>query len=196
MRIVLLLLLVLATMLPGASAAAKMAEADLWALLRDGRGIAMIRHARAPGTGDPPGFRLEDCGTQRNLSAEGRAQAIALGEAFRENGIDPAAVLSSRWCRCLETARLAFGEVTPFPPLDSFFRSPETESVQTSALKGHLLSSAMDGTVVLVTHQVNITALTGIFPQEGEVIVLTADPQGGVQAVGRLFPVQAGVVRR
>jgi hypothetical protein len=96
-----------------------------WQALRGGGVVALMRHARAPGVGDPPGFRLEDCATQRNLSAEGRDQARRIGEAFRAQGVAVARVLSSRWCRALDTARLAFGTVEPFPPLDSFFSERE-----------------------------------------------------------------------
>lgn len=98
-------------------------SSDTWSLLQQGdRGyVVMMRHALAPGTGDPPNFRLEDCSTQRNLSAQGRAQARRIGEAFRRRGIKVARVLSSQWCRCLETARLMnLGAVEPFAPLNSF----------------------------------------------------------------------------
>jgi len=160
----------------------------LWDMLRSGGTIAMIRHARAPGTGDPAEFVLEDCTTQRNLSDAGRDQARALGEAFRRQSVPVAGVLSSRWCRCLETARLAFGRVQPFPPLDSFFETRWREAEQTEALRRELAGWDGQGTLVLVTHQVNITALTGIFPREGEIIVLTRAPGGMVRVAGRLFP--------
>ena len=110
------LLVFLCLLLPlSAAAQTQPDEAALWAALRAGGHVALIRHALAPGTGDPAGFRVDDCATQRNLSPTGRAQARAIGERFRANGIDTAAVLSSQWCRCLDTAReLALGEITPF----------------------------------------------------------------------------------
>ena len=105
------LLVFLCLLLPlSAAAQPQTDEAGLWAALRDGGHVALIRHALAPGTGDPAGFRVDDCATQRNLSPAGRAQARAIGERFRANGIDTAALFSSQWCRCLDTAReLALG---------------------------------------------------------------------------------------
>jgi hypothetical protein len=101
--------------------AAGRADAPIGSLDQPGIVVA-LRHALAPGTGDPPGFVLDDCSTQRNLDGRGRDQARAMGERLREAGLGDAAVFSSRWCRCLETARLlALGPVTPLPALDSFF---------------------------------------------------------------------------
>ena len=121
------LLVCLFLLLPlSAAAQTQTDEAGLWAALRDGGHVALIRHGLAPGTGDPPGFRVDDCRTQRNLSPAGRAQARAIGERFRANGIDTAAVFSSQWCRCLETARLlGLGEVQALPGLNSFFGRPQ-----------------------------------------------------------------------
>lgn len=95
--------------LVAASLAALPADAEnavLWSALRGGEHVVLMRHAVAPGTGDPAGFELDDCSTQRNLSERGREQARATGERFRANGVTDAAVYSSQWCRCLETARL------------------------------------------------------------------------------------------
>jgi phosphohistidine phosphatase SixA len=149
------------------------AETDAWEALRDGRAVAMIRHALAPGTGDPAAFVIGDCFTQRNLSAAGRDQARRLGDLFRDNGMDKAFVYSSQWCRCLETARLmALGPVEELPALNSFFadRSQEPESVR--GMKDFFSRSTNEAPVVLVTHQVNITAITGIFPRSGEIVVV------------------------
>jgi broad specificity phosphatase PhoE len=161
-----------------------------WDALRDGGTVAVVRHARAPGVGDPPGFRLDDCSTQRNLSEEGREQARRIGSAFRERGIPVGRVLSSRWCRSLETARLAFGARTePFPPLDSFFGNRGNEGRQTQAVRGVVEAwSAREGVLVMVTHQVNITALTEVFPGEGEIVVLRPKPGSGFEIVGRAKP--------
>src|SRR5512134_1262540 len=101
----LMLTVVLAPMLALAAEDTK----RVWQALRAGGHIALLRHAAAPGVGDPPGFRLEDCGTQRNLSAEGRAQARRIGEALRRRGVEVDAVYSSEWCRCLQTAELIGG---------------------------------------------------------------------------------------
>jgi phosphohistidine phosphatase SixA len=150
------------------------ADEALWAALAGGGHVALMRHAYAPGTGDPENFRLEDCSTQRNLHEAGREQARRTGEAFREHGVAVGQVLSSRWCRCLETARLlGLGTVEPFAPLDSFFGDRDHGPDQTEAVRARLAEAAPDGaSLVMVTHQVNITALTGIFPRSGEIVVL------------------------
>lgn len=148
-------------------------EADLWEVLKTSSGVAVMRHAIAPGTGDPPGFRLEDCSTQRNLSEEGRDQGRRIGERFREQGILEMAVYSSQWCRCLETARLlGLGDVTELPDLNSFFNDRATEETQTAKARAFIAAYEGDLPLMLVTHQVNITALTGITPASGEIIVL------------------------
>lgn len=161
-------------------------EAKAWQVLRQGGGVAVIRHALAPGVGDPAGFKLEDCATQRNLSDQGRAQAKALGDRLRAEGVTVAAVLSSRWCRCLETARLAFGTVTPFPPLDSFFEDRGEEPARSAAVRDHLGAWDGRGTLVMVTHQVNVTALTGVVPSSGEIVVLGPNPDRSFSLVGRI----------
>ncbi len=171
------LLVFLCLLLPLSAAAQPQAdEAALWAALRNGGHVALIRHALAPGTGDPPGFRVDDCATQRNLSPAGRAQARAIGERFRANGIATTTVFSSQWCRCLDTATgMAIGEVTPFPGLNSFFAGQGDEVAQTRAVRALIAERSGDGKpLVLVTHQVNITALSGVFPAAGEIIVMRA----------------------
>ncbi|HEX2555885.1 MAG TPA: histidine phosphatase family protein [Microvirga sp.] len=164
------------------------AAQEAWDALRAGGMVALLRHARAPGTGDPAGFRLADCATQRNLSEEGREQARRIGEAFRARGIGVARVLSSRWCRALDTARLAFGTAEADPALDSFFGDRATEAGQSTAVRALVARWAGEpGVLALVTHQVNITALTGVFPAEGEALVLR--PTGdGFELVGRVRP--------
>jgi phosphohistidine phosphatase SixA len=168
------------------AAPARADEADRLLLSEGGRTVLM-RHAIAPGTGDPAGFDLDDCATQRNLSEEGRAQARRIGEHFAEWGVEVDAVLSSRWCRSLETARLAFGadRVEPFAPIDSFFGDRPAEPAQTAAAKARIAGFAGDAVQVMVTHQVNITALTGIVPRQGEAIVVEPDGDG-VAVVGRI----------
>ncbi|MBB4304966.1 phosphohistidine phosphatase SixA [Rhodobium orientis] len=170
-----------------ASGAAR-ADPALWAGISSGSAVVMMRHALAPGTGDPAGFDVDDCSTQRNLSKEGREQARAIGDRFRKNGIDSARVLSSAWCRCLETARnLKLGPAENLPALNSFFGNRERRDPQTAALKAWLAENAGGETpVVLVTHQVNITALTGIYPRSGEMVVLRAGSDGEIEVLGRL----------
>ncbi len=149
------------------------ADEQAWATLRQGQALLLIRHAHAPGLGDPPGFTLGDCTTQRNLDVRGQAQARRWGERLRRQGIGTARVFSSRWCRALDTARLMrLGEVTPLPALDSFFQHPAREAAQTRALREALATLGEGPPVVLVTHQVNITALTGIFPRSGEGLIV------------------------
>ncbi|GAB4477337.1 MAG: hypothetical protein OHK0037_39270 [Elainellaceae cyanobacterium] len=162
---------------------------DLWALLRQEPGLVVLfRHARAPGTGDPATFRLEDCATQRNLDAAGREQSQQLGDAFRQRQIPVARVLSSQWCRSLDTARLMdLAPVEPFPALNSFFGDRSTEPQQTRALQQFILEQRnTPGVSILVTHQVNITALTDIVPREGEAVIVRATPQGEIEIVGQL----------
>ena len=165
------------------------AEDAVWDALRGGGRVVLIRHASTvAGLGDPPGFRLDDWATQRNLSDPGRAEARRIGAAFRRHGIPVDRVLSSRWCRCLETAQLAFGRVEPWPALDSFFDDRGREPDQTRAALALMTEPLGGGNLVLVTHQVNITALTGIVPAMGEMIVLTLQAGGTVRIAGRLGP--------
>ena len=171
------------------SGPASQADESLWRALRDGQAAVLMRHALAPGTGDPARFSLEDCATQRKLSNEGRQQAREIGDAFRANGIPAATVRSSRWCRCLETARLLdLGPVQPFPALDSFFAARERGPTQTAELREFLSRPHVGPPRVLVTHQVNITALTGVFPSSGEMIVIQPVADGEIRILGRLNP--------
>ncbi|MBE9178941.1 histidine phosphatase family protein [Oculatella sp. LEGE 06141] len=165
-------------------------EADLWRLLQQAdRGyVVLMRHALAPGTGDPSNFQLQDCSTQRNLSSEGQAQARETGNAFRQRQIPVVKVLSSQWCRCLETAELMqLGAVEPFAPLNSFFRDPTTEAEQTAQVRQAIIENRLSpGVTIMVTHQVNVTAISDIFPQSGEMIVLHASDPDQVEVIGRL----------
>ncbi len=162
-------------------------DTEVWAALRAPGHVALLRHAIAPGTGDPPEFVLGDCRTQRNLSAEGREQATRIGAAFRANGIAAARVVSSQWCRCLETAELLrLGPVEALPILNSFFDRPANRDAQTGALRRWLAGQALDGPLVLVTHQVNITALTGVYPRSGELVVIRRTGDGAIAVVGSL----------
>lgn len=153
--------------------------------------VLLLRHAIAPGTGDPAGMRLGDCATQRNLDAAGRAQAQAIGAGLRQAGIGQARVFTSQWCRTRETAEiLSFGPVVERPAeLNSFFDERSAQPAATAALRAFLRSLPSDGgLVVLVTHQVNITALTGIVPASGEGVVLRLAPAGEFAVAGRLPP--------
>lgn len=156
---------------PAASAAA--------ALLRQGGCVLLLRHARTePGVGDPPGFSLAQCSTQRNLSAEGRAQAERLGTWMRSQGLAPQAVRTSAWCRCRDTATLAFGSATDWRALNSFFESRSHEAAQTRELR-QTLQAVKPGTwEAWVTHQVNISSLTGEFTAMGEALIISAGAEG------------------
>lgn len=163
------------------------AESSPWAALLRPGSFALIRHATAPGTNDPPGFRLDDCATQRNLSAEGRAQAVRIGDLFRGNAIDTADVFSSQWCRCLDTARLIkLGEVRAEPLLNSFFQDRSREAGQIEALRRWIGQLELAKPTVFVTHQVVVTALSQIFPGSGEIVVMQRLPGGQLAVQGRV----------
>lgn len=151
-------------------------EPPAGALLEDVRRhglVLLIRHAQTvPGVGDPPGYRLGECATQRNLSDAGREQARRLGAALKSRGLQPQRVRSSAWCRCIDTAELAFGRHTPWPALNSFFDEPAAGAASAQALREALAAVQPGAVEAWVTHQVNITALTGISPAMGEVLML------------------------
>jgi phosphohistidine phosphatase SixA len=163
---------------------------DEWTALKGSGKVVLMRHALAPGTGDPSEFQLGDCSTQRNLSETGREQARQAGNEFRRRNIAVKQVLSSQWCRCLETAKLLkLGEVKPVPALNSFFRDRNTEDIQTAqTLRLITEHRQQEGDVIMVTHQVNITALTGIVPRSGAAVVVQANTAGEVNVIGELDP--------
>jgi phosphohistidine phosphatase SixA len=192
-------LLALATLFAAATAplaaAASGAAADAdaaWRALERPGGIVLLRHADAPGVGDPPGFTLADCRGQRNLGDAGRQQARRLGDAFRSRpGVRVGAVLASQWCRTRETAQLAFGAdaVREEPAFNSFFGEGEAaRREQTARADAVLRAWRGPGVLVVVTHQVNITALTGEFTASAEGVVLRPAAGGRWQVVGRLPP--------
>ena len=169
-------------------------EPDPLARLQQGGHALLLRHAIAPGFGDPPGFRLGDCTTQRNLDERGRAQAVAIGDALRARGIRDARVYSSQWCRCLETASLMrLGPVTPLPALNSFFERTQDRERSLAALRDFLAGQPADESpLILVTHHVNIQAVTGINVGSGEGVVLQLQPGEAPRLVGRLNIGSAG----
>lgn len=150
--------------------------------------VAIMRHALAPGTGDPASFELDDCATQRNLDARGREQAREIGAAVRAAGAVVDRVLTSQWCRCRDTAGLlGLGPVEDLPALNSFFRNPARSGRQTADLRQFLSGLPPEKTVVLVTHQVNITALTGRWPASGEVFLLEIGRDGAISVVDEIL---------
>ena len=162
-------------------------EKTLWDALRSPSHFALMRHALAPGTGDPANFTLGRRETQRNLSKQGRQQAQRIGALFRENGIESSQVFTSEWFRCRDTAELlGLGVVTLLPALNSFFRNYEQKEPRTEALKRWLSQRDMDEPLVLVTHQVNIMALTGVYPASGEIVVVARHAENGLSVLGSI----------
>ena len=160
-----------------AAGGARAQSSDFWARLREGGNVVLMRPARTePGVGDPPDFRLGECATQRNLSAEGREQARRVGEAFQREAIRLDEVRNSAWCRCVDTAQLAFGRQGVWTPINSFFGSAPAREAQTREVLAAARALRAPTNWMLVTHQVNITALTGEYLAMGEVFVTR--PQG------------------
>ena len=162
-----------------------------WDALRQGGVLILMRHAiTEPGTGDPPGFRADDCTTQRNLSAQGRAQAQRFGTMLASRGVRPVAVFSSAWCRCVDSGTLAFPTVaiSHLSALDSLFMDNSRQSAQTAALREALQSIPRSGVTVWVTHQINAAALTGEYLGMGEALVLRPEGDGKFRVLGRLSP--------
>ncbi|MCF8079991.1 MAG: histidine phosphatase family protein [Desulfobacterales bacterium] len=156
--------------------------------LAQGGRVLMIRHAYAPGSGDPAGFAIGDCATQRSLNEQGRSQARAIGIWLRGRGVSSARVYSSQWCRCLETAELiGLGPVTELSALNSFFQRPKDREPNLGALRTFLAEQPVDGElIVLVTHFVTISAIAGEGVSSGEGVVLQLDGEGGFDVMGRI----------
>ncbi len=164
-------------------------EAAAWDGMSQPGHAVLMRHANAPGTGDPRDFTLGDCSTQRNLDETGREQARRVGVRLRERGIDRRTVYTSRWCRSSETAELlGIGPVEPLEGLNSFFGEAFSEDEVMPRLRAFLREADLAPPPVLVTHQVNITSLTGVFPREGELVVIAVGDDGNVNVVGRIRP--------
>lgn len=161
-------------------------SSDLWSALRSPGHFALIRHAAAPGTLDPPGFRLDDCSTQRNLSDGGRAQAIRMGDLFRANGITAARIYSSQWCRCLDTATLMkLGDVTQQPLLNYFGRDPDRTLRQLADLRAWIAGLDLVQPTLLMTHQLVISTVVQGPAGDGEIVVVRRDAGGQFTVQGR-----------
>ena len=141
--------------------------------LDEGGKIIFIRHAYAPGSGDPDNFNLNDCSTQRNLSEEGREQAKLIGKFFRENHIKVDKVLSSEWCRCKETAKIAFRNFSTNSFLNSFYNPlfAKNRNKQVKELNNYIETLKTNGNLVLVTHYVLISEVLNYNPSSGEIVV-------------------------
>jgi phosphohistidine phosphatase SixA len=174
----------------GAAVPVRADEAAAWAALRAGGHVALMRHTDAPGgTGDPPGFRLEDCATQRNLSAKGRSDAAEIGAHLRAKGIAFEKILSSPWCRCMDTARLLdMGPVEAAPTFSNVVVLRDQTETLTQGAQALIADWRDVGALLVVTHGANIRALTGISPATGEIVVVDAAEDGSIATVGRIPP--------
>ena len=158
-------------------------------LAKPGR-VLLLRHANAPGTGDPANFKIDDCASQRNLDSVGREQAVALGRRLAKAGITRAKVYSSQWCRCLETARLlALGPVEPLPALNSFYPTPQERDPRMAKLRAFLAALPSGGEpVILVTHQFTIAELTGAGTPSGGGSLFQLNGTGTPRHLGDISP--------
>ncbi|NMT64220.1 histidine phosphatase family protein [Marinobacter orientalis] len=164
-------------------------ESEAWEALREGRAVLMLRHALAPGTGDPGNFEVDDCSTQRNLNDRGREQARAWKPLLAEHGITEARVFSSQWCRCLETAReMDVGPVEEMTSLNSFFRNRGNGPMQTEQTIAIVNELEPGLPVVLVSHQVNVTALTDVFPSSNEGVIIALPLSGNPTVLAKVSP--------
>ena len=146
-----------------------------WDPAKDGDKIILIRHSKAPGFGDPKGFKIKDCKTQRNLSKKGIDQSKKIGNLFKKNQIKIDQVLSSQWCRCKDTAKYAFKKYKEFPALNSTFQPPFDKNAksQIKELKDYIQNwKGNGGNLVLITHYVIITAITDVAPRSGEIVII------------------------
>ncbi len=162
--------------------------AEMITRMNAGGHVLMIRHALAPGMGDPADFRIGDCSTQRNLDARGRQQARAIGSWMRSNGVSSARVYSSQWCRCLETAELLeLGPVTELPALNSFYERTQDREPNLKALREFIAQQPPDGElIILVTHLVTISAIADAGVSSGEGVLLKLNRDAPYEMVGRL----------
>jgi len=162
--------------------------AAMFGRMKTGGHILMIRHALAPGNGDPANFQIGDCSTQRNLDGRGREQATAIGKMLRSKGIASARVYSSQWCRCYETAKLlALGPVAELPALNSFFELTQNREPNLKALRKFIAEQPPDGRlVILVTHFVTVSAVTGEGVSSGDGVLLKLNKNAPYEVVGRV----------
>lgn len=178
------LILLFVTALPTHAGQSEALEA-----LARGEAVLMLRHALAPGIGDPDNFTLGDCSTQRNLNDTGRAQARAWGPYLASQGIENARVFTSQWCRCQDTATaMDIGEVTDMPSLNSFFQGRGDRDEQTQATIANVNALPPGPPVVLVSHQVNISALTGVYASSNEGVILALPLTRPARVLGTVAP--------
>ena len=145
-----------------------------WKPAQEGNKVLLIRHSLAPGGGDPTGFKIDDCKTQRNLNRKGINQSKKIGKLFKKNKVPIDQVLSSQWCRCKDTAKYAFGKYEEFTALNSTFQSPfdKNEGKQLKDLYSYVKKWNGNGkNLVLITHYSIITAVTNAVPSSGEIVI-------------------------
>jgi phosphohistidine phosphatase SixA len=163
------------------------ADEALWQKLQSGGFVVFIRHGLTdPGVGDPPGFTLGDCKTERNLNAEGRAEAKRLGEAFQRRRIPVSQVVSSEWCRCKDTAQIAFGRYETWNALNNLFGRPENAASQQRAMLERASRFQGPGNLILVSHGSTIATVAGINPATAEMVVMRPAGPGKLELVGRM----------
>ena len=162
--------------------------ADAWKALRAGGHVALMRHADAPGgVGDPPGFRVDDCATQRNLSEKGRADAEKIGSQLKGEGIAFEKILSSPWCRCIDTARLLnLGTVETEATFGNVVVLKDQRQTLTTGARALIARWTAGGNLLVVTHGANIQALTGVWLASGEIVVVKGGSER-TEPVGRLL---------
>lgn len=163
------------------------ADEAVWDALRAPGSVVVLRHSYAPGAFDPPTARLDDCATQRNLDEAGRAQARRIGEAFRRHGIAVGRVRSSPRCRCLDTARLAFGTVESWPVLQGALRDPELRRRLLIPVRQAIADHRDGPPLVLVTHGSVVSNLTGLDVRMGAFVVLRRGAPGAHAVAGQLY---------
>ena len=183
MRTFLLTLLCLLGALPASAD-----DTAAWLALLTADGIALMRHTDAPGGyGDPPGFRLEDCATQRNLSAKGRADAAAVGATFKAQRVRLGRIVSSPWCRCVDTAKLMdVGPVVIESTFSNVVVLSDRRDALTTGARDVIRAWKGPGALLVVTHGANIQALTGYNPASGEIVVVAPQADGSLHEIGRL----------
>lgn len=159
----------------------------VWEALRTPGAVVILRHSYAPGGFDPPGARLDDCSTQRNLDENGRAQAKRIGEAFQQHGIAVGRVLSSPRCRCLDTGRLAFGQAEAWAPLEGALRDAELRARRVAEIQKRIDAHRDGPPLVLVTHGSVVSDLTGLDVRMGAFVVLRRGSDGKHAVAGQLY---------
>lgn len=157
-----------------------------WALLREGEHVVLLRHAMAPGAAEPSNFDIEKCSTQRNLSERGKQQARKIGALFAARAAPTGRVLTSRYCRTKETARLAFGNVEEFAALDPPPADEPARTEQIDAVLDEIRDYSGSGNFVLVTHLEMIQGLTGQSARDGEAVIVGLEGDG-IRVIGRII---------